>query len=98
MVASPPYVPTGEIRLLSSEARGFESPVALDGGPHGLDVVERIARGATQWLRRGGYLAVEIGGSQVERTGLMLGGLGYTTRVVRSDAHGSTVVAGRPGS
>jgi release factor glutamine methyltransferase len=48
VVASPPYVPTGEIRLLSSEARGFESPVALDGGPHGVDVVERIARGATQ--------------------------------------------------
>ncbi|MGF1646093.1 MAG: putative protein N(5)-glutamine methyltransferase [Kineosporiaceae bacterium] len=94
VVASPPYVPTEEIRLLSSEAREFEPPVALDGGSRGLAVVEQIARGATQWLSPGGFLAVEVADRQVDRTELLLDRLGFATRAVTSEAHGSTVVTG----
>jgi release factor glutamine methyltransferase len=96
LVASPPYVPTDEIRLLAPEARDFESLTALDGGAEGLDLVSRIARGARQWLAPRGCLAVEVGGSQIDRLEAMLDDLGYATRAVTSEAYGSAVMIGRP--
>jgi release factor glutamine methyltransferase len=95
LVASPPYVPTEEIRLLAPEAREFEPPTALDGGAEGLDLVSRIARNARQWLGPCGCLAVEVGESQVDQVGPMLEELGYATRAVSSDQYGSAVVIGR---
>lgn len=95
LVASPPYVPTGQIRLLPAEARGFEPTVALDGGQNGIDLVERIAHGARQWLSPVGRLAVEVGESQLDQVELMLDTLGYATRAVTSEAYGAAVVIGR---
>lgn len=95
LVASPPYVPTTEIRLLSAEAREFESPTALDGGADGYDVVRRIARGARQWLSPHGCLAVEVGETQVELAADIIESLGYSTRAVTSPDYGSGVVTGR---
>ncbi len=96
LVASPPYVPTEEIRLLPPEAREFESGVALDGGADGFDVVRRIARGARQWLSTHGRLALEVGPSQVDDAARILDELGYLTRAVTSEDYGSAVVVGRP--
>ncbi|MER6983079.1 putative protein N(5)-glutamine methyltransferase, partial [Streptomyces carpinensis] len=42
LAANVPYVPTGEVGLLPSEARDHEPPVALDGGADGLDVLRRV--------------------------------------------------------
>lgn len=95
LVASPPYVPTEEIRLLAPEARDFESTVALDGGVDGFDLVRRIARDARQWLSADGCLALEVGEGQIDRVALMLDDFGYLTRAVTSEAYGSAVVIGR---
>lgn len=95
LVASPPYVPTGEIRLLPSEAREFEPSSALDGGDDGFDLVRRIARGARQWLSPQGCLALEVGETQVEPVADILEDLGYPTRAVTSAQHASAVVVGR---
>jgi release factor glutamine methyltransferase len=64
VVANAPYVPTGEIPFLPTEARLYEQPAALDGGPDGLDVHRRIAAAATEWLKPGGYLLIEVADSQ----------------------------------
>jgi release factor glutamine methyltransferase len=93
VVASPPYVPTDQIRLLPAEAREFESTIALDGGSDGLALVERIARGAPPWLTPGGRLALEVAERQVGRVGAILEDLGYGARAVTSD-DGSAVVIG----
>ena len=45
LLANVPYVPTGDIGLLPAEARLHEARLALDGGPDGLDVLRRVARG-----------------------------------------------------
>ncbi|HEX6246701.1 MAG TPA: putative protein N(5)-glutamine methyltransferase [Nocardioidaceae bacterium] len=95
LVASPPYVPTEEIRLLPPEAREFESTIALDGGVDGFDLVRRIARGARQWLSAEGCLALEVGEGQRDHVALILEDLGYLTRAVTSEEHGSAVVIGR---
>lgn len=94
-VASPPYVPTGKIRLLPPEAREFEPPVALDGGADGVDLVRRIAREARQWLAPHGCLALEVGDTQVEAAAAVLEELRYPTRAVTSEEYGSAVVIGR---
>jgi release factor glutamine methyltransferase len=95
LVSSPPYVPTGDIRLLPGEAREFESTVALDGGADGLEMVRRIARGARQWLSPEGCLALEVGETQVEPVAAVLDELGYAARAVTSQEYGSAVVVGR---
>lgn len=60
VVANPPYVPSNELPELPIEVAEFEPRVALDGGPDGLEVVRRIMREASEWLRRGGWLALEV--------------------------------------
>jgi release factor glutamine methyltransferase len=95
VVASPPYVPTDEIRLLPAEARDHEPEAALDGGSDGLDLVRRIVHGARRWLAPGGCLVVEVGERQVEHARDVLSGLGGPVRGVTSDDYGSAVVVGR---
>ena len=67
VAAVAPYVPTEELRLLPADARRYEPPLALDGGRDGLDVVRRVVVSAARLLRKGGWLLVEVGGSQDER-------------------------------
>ncbi|KND26819.1 putative protein N(5)-glutamine methyltransferase, partial [Streptomyces stelliscabiei] len=59
LAANVPYVPTGEVPFLPSEARDHEPLVALDGGRDGLDVLRRVAGEAPEWLAPGGCLLVE---------------------------------------
>ena len=63
IVSNPPYVPSGEWRRLSREVRN-EPRLALDGGAEGLDVIEAILNEAPRFLKRGGWLLVEIGQAQ----------------------------------
>ncbi|HME89807.1 MAG TPA: peptide chain release factor N(5)-glutamine methyltransferase [Myxococcaceae bacterium] len=60
LVSNPPYIASGEIPALSAEVRR-EPALALDGGTDGLEVTRRLAAQACQWLRPGGFFAVEIG-------------------------------------
>ncbi|HWY26063.1 MAG TPA: 50S ribosomal protein L3 N(5)-glutamine methyltransferase [Nevskia sp.] len=65
IVSNPPYVPTAEWQDLAPEFR-HEPRLALDAGPDGMDVVERILREAPEHLSEEGLLVCEIGGSQEE--------------------------------
>ncbi|MEH0638975.1 putative protein N(5)-glutamine methyltransferase [Streptomyces bottropensis] len=65
LAANVPYVPTGEVPFLPSEARDHEPLVALDGGRDGLDVLRRVAGEAPEWLAPGGCLLVETSERQV---------------------------------
>jgi release factor glutamine methyltransferase len=64
VVSNPPYVPTGDLESLQPEVRKYEPPVALNGGPDGLDVIRRLIPQATEVLLPGGLLALEIGQGQ----------------------------------
>ncbi len=44
--------------------RDYEPHLALDGGPGGYAVFERLIHKATRYLKAGGYLIVEIGSLQ----------------------------------
>jgi ribosomal protein L3 glutamine methyltransferase len=60
IMSNPPYVPTGAVAALPVEY-GYEPSVGLDGGRTGLEVAERILRGARPRLERDGVLLVEVG-------------------------------------
>jgi release factor glutamine methyltransferase len=64
VTAVPPYVPTGDLRLLPRDVQRWEPRAALDGGPDGLDLAAQVVAAAGRLLRPGGRLLVEIGGEQ----------------------------------
>ncbi len=77
VTAVPPYVPTGDLRLLPSDVQRYEPRAALDGGPDGLDVARRVVAAARRLLRPGGWLLVELGGDQDEVLAREMGPLGF---------------------
>jgi release factor glutamine methyltransferase len=94
IVANVPYVPTGEIGFLPSEARAHEPLVALDGGPDGLDVLRRVAAGAPGWLAPGGRLLIETSERQAPLAAAAFTASGLTVQVATSADLNATVVIG----
>jgi release factor glutamine methyltransferase len=100
VTAVPPYVPTGELRLLPADVQRYEPRVALDGGADGLEVVRRVVSAARRLLAPGGWLLVEVGGNQDEALAPDLAAAGFGD--VESwwdedgDLRGVVAQAGRP--
>jgi len=65
ITANLPYIPTSEIPTLSREVRN-DPLLALDGGPEGLDLIQRLVPLAEKRLFPGGHLLLEIGIDQSE--------------------------------
>lgn len=60
ILTNPPYIPTADIRGLAEEVR-HEPMNALDGGADGLTFYRKLAEGAAEHLKDGGFLAAEFG-------------------------------------
>lgn len=65
ILTNPPYIPTGDIRGLAEEVR-HEPMNALDGGADGLTFYRKLAEGAAEHLKDGGFLAAEFGIHQAD--------------------------------
>ena len=65
VVSNPPYIPSTDLDGLQREVQ-HEPSMALDGGEDGLAFYRVIARDWTTKIRRGGFVAVEIGIGQAE--------------------------------
>lgn len=98
IVSNPPYIPTNDIAGLDPGVRDHEPALALDGGPDGLRVIERLAEQALSLLAPGGRLLVEIGAGQEEGARGVLTRAGFTVESVRKDGggHPRVIRAGRP--
>jgi release factor glutamine methyltransferase len=76
IAANLPYIPTADISDLSREVQ--KDPLtALDGGPDGLALVERLVAEAKSRLVPGGLIALEIGHDQAERVMALLAANNY---------------------
>jgi release factor glutamine methyltransferase len=64
VLSNPPYIPRDEIPKLEPGVRDYEPHRALDGGPDGYEVLERLAAQTLDFLTPGGYLIIEIGAPQ----------------------------------
>ena len=67
ILSNPPYISRSEIRDLAREVKDFEPIVALDGGEEGLDFYRKILSAAPSYLKKGGWLLMEVGQGQGEK-------------------------------
>lgn len=64
ILSNPPYIAHEEMDQLPIGVRQYEPHLALDGGPGGYAVLDRIVADAGAHLKPGGYLILEIGAPQ----------------------------------
>lgn len=67
ILSNPPYIAREELPTLPAGVRDYEPHLALDGGPGGFAVFDRLVVAAPQFLEAGGYLLLEIGVPQEQR-------------------------------
>ena len=88
IVSNPPYIPTSEIAGLDPGVRDHEPALALDGGPDGLRVINRLAEQALTMLAPGGRLLVEIGAGQEMGARGVLTEAGFSVEAILKDGGG----------
>ena len=66
IVSNPPYIAGDVINGLQREVRDHEPLIALSPGPDGLAIIRRLIEQAPNFLRKDGYLLLEIGFDQGE--------------------------------
>ena len=67
ILSNPPYIPDADVERLAPEVRSYEPMTALKGGADGMDFYARLVEAAPQYLRAGGFLAVEAGIGQAQK-------------------------------
>jgi len=93
IICNPPYIPTEEIKTLSTEVQN-EPRIALDGGKSGLEIIERIIDGAPEYLERGGTLLMEADPRQMKDIALLLEKKGFIKIIIFKDLSGQERVIG----
>ena len=88
MTAVVPYVPTEELHLLPRDVVAYEPRHALDGGPRGTALLERVAELSVRWLRPGGRVLLELGGDQARSLARTMSVVGLSKSRVYRDADG----------
>src|SRR5207253_9026863 len=73
IISNPPYIPTEEIKKLVAGVRDYEPRSALDGGPDGFAIFDRLVDAARAYLVPGGYLLIEIGVPQEQHARAKIG-------------------------
>lgn len=68
VVSNPPYIRSGDMEGLPPGVKDYEPRIALDGGPQGLCLYERLLPQAYAALRPGGRLLLEIGPPEAAET------------------------------
>lgn len=87
IVANPPYVPEHQVPN-EPEVADFDPPMALFGGPDGLDVVREIVALALDALRPGGILIMEHSNLQGAEVAALLVARGFRLVATEQDLVG----------
>ena len=94
IVSNPPYIARDEWDELMPEVRCFEPEQALLAEDEGLICYRQLAAQASQRLRSGGWLLVEIGYRQAPVVKELFSAAGLTNVFVRDDYSGQPRVVG----
>lgn len=74
----PPYVPRGQVRGLPDEVRRFEPTESLtDFSATGFGLLGRVVAESPSWLRRGGWLLVEVSPDRAREAATVLRRAGF---------------------
>lgn len=93
VTANLPYIATEDWRKLPAGIRDYEPRRALDGGPHGMDFIERLAIQAFSVLRTEGRLYLEIGADQGVPVQALLASAGFAEVAIHPDWAGRDRIA-----
>ena len=86
IATNPPYIPKS--RTLDESVVGYEPPVALFAGSHGLDLIERIAHEAVRHVHSGGELWMECDIDNIETARTLVLSGGANRADIRTDQYG----------
>ncbi len=86
VVSNPPYIGSGE--ELPPVVADWEPPVALWSGPTGREAVEQVIGGASEWLRPGGALVMEVASHRAAESAVLVTGAGFCDVRVERDLAG----------
>jgi release factor glutamine methyltransferase len=76
IVANPPYIASGNLRLLPREVADYDPWQALDGGEDGLTPFRAIAASLSKLLESDGIFVTEVGVHQADAVAAILGASG----------------------
>ncbi len=68
IISNPPYIGEDEKETLEDSVKEYEPHIALFADDEGFAIYERIIIESVNWLKRGGYLVVEIAPRHVDKT------------------------------
>ncbi len=88
VVSNPPYIFSDVCKNLDRSVRDFEPKLALDGGADGLDLIRPLVKQATQVLKLGGGLFLEIGYDQGIAVSKLLEQHGFQQVEIKKDLSG----------
>ena len=88
IVSNPPYIGDDEFEELDPTVKNYEPSLALRAEAGGLDFYVKIAERATQFLKDGGLIVLEIGAKQAGKVRLLLEGAGFYRIEVLRDLSG----------
>jgi release factor glutamine methyltransferase len=91
-VSNPPYV-ADDSPDVEAAVREWEPEGALFAGPDGLDAIGAIVADGRRWIRRGGWLVLEIGANQGRPVAALLTAAGFEAVEIRPDLAGRDRVA-----
>jgi release factor glutamine methyltransferase len=63
LVSNPPYIPDHEWDAVPANVKGYEPPLALRGGPDGMDQVRPLIAEGPDLIRPGGLILIEVADS-----------------------------------
>jgi release factor glutamine methyltransferase len=101
IASNPPYIATEDLPKLPIGVRQYEPHQALDGGPGGFAVFDRLIAQACAQLAYGGYLIVEIGSPQEQPARARLNAIAnlvLSPTVMDSAGHPRVLIARRRSS
>lgn len=92
VVSNPPYIAADDPDV-ADDVRTWEPSTALFAADDGLADIRTIAEGATEWLRPGGWLVLEIGAGQGPAVSTTLTAAGLAAAEIRRDLAGRDRIA-----
>lgn len=89
VVSNPPYLASDELRACAPEVADWDPPLALVAGPTGHEVTDRLLTEAAVWLRRGGWVLLEVDASRAREVARRAAALGFSDGAVLQDLTGA---------
>jgi release factor glutamine methyltransferase len=88
IVSNPPYVGRQEAETLAREVRDHEPELALYGGNEGHEVYAELIQQASEWLKSGGLLVLELGYTSLPAVQPLIDAIDWTNVGVTDDLAG----------